>query len=97
LKTEFIRAILAALRLASAFVGQFFKKNQKIKSLKNKIKQTNHPTKETGGIRVHYSKRKNPPKKKEILYLYTYIKITHDILFETPPISLSLSLLIIYF
>jgi hypothetical protein len=24
LKTEFIRAILAALRLASAFVGQFF-------------------------------------------------------------------------
>jgi hypothetical protein len=61
LKTEFIRAILAALRLASAFVGQFLnisKRNQKIKSLKNKIKQTNHPTKETGGIRVHYSKLK---------------------------------------
>ena len=30
LKTEFIKAILAALRLASAFVGQFFKKKIKI-------------------------------------------------------------------
>ena len=38
LKTEFIRAILAALRLASAFVGQFYGEK---KTINVRDKQTN--------------------------------------------------------